>query len=103
MLKILRFQGFDALRWGLDEEVSVLWYWRRARRVVLTTSNAFVRTQASKAGMLAETGIGQSGKCFGSAVVSFWSADCMEASAFVRSSISKGLRGHTAFRAGNSS
>jgi len=57
MLKILRFQGFDALRWGLDEEVSVLWYWRRARRVVLTTSNAFVRTQASKAGMLAETGI----------------------------------------------
>jgi len=29
MLKILRFRGFDALRWGLDEEVSVLWYWRR--------------------------------------------------------------------------
>jgi hypothetical protein len=28
MLQILRFQSFDALRWGLDEEVSVLWYWR---------------------------------------------------------------------------
>jgi hypothetical protein len=103
MLKILRFQGFDALHWGLDEEVSVLWYRRWARRVVLTTSNAFVRSQASKAGMLAETGIGPSGKCFGFEVVSCWSADCMEAGALVRSSIGKDPRGHTNFWAGNSS
>jgi hypothetical protein len=76
MLKILRFQGFDALRWELDEEVSVLWYRRRARRVVLTTLNAFVRSQASKTGMLTNTGIGPSEKCFGFAVVSCSSADC---------------------------
>jgi hypothetical protein len=51
MLKIVRFQGLDALRWGLDEEVSVLWYRRRARRVVLTTLNACVRSQPIKTGI----------------------------------------------------